>query len=73
MQIEHAIQSKLLRLGAVKAEVTRAGIATHWITEREADIAVGKLRDMGLVIVEKFRDNGLFAVFGKYPFDAMRN
>lgn len=67
MQLEETIQKVFHTLGAVRAEVTRQGVATHWLTMAEAEKAAGKLRDMGLLHVETIRDNNCFAVFGKFP------
>lgn len=67
MQIEQKIKKLFHDIGAVRAEVSVGGVATHWITEREADIARGKLEEMGFWNVEKFRDGGCFAVFGRFP------
>jgi len=67
MQIQQKLSRLLKDVGAIRAEVTAEGVATHWITEREADNAVGRFMEMGLLFVEKTRDNDYFAVFAKFP------
>ncbi len=57
----------LKQLGAVRVRVGPAGIASHWGTDFEASVAREKFREMGMDHVEKFPDNGLFAVFAKFP------
>lgn len=66
VQLQAGLEMLFKSLGAVRSEVTTAGVATHWITEKEADLAAWKLREMGLLHVEMKRDGGCFAVFGKF-------
>lgn len=67
MQYEALLSNLFKQLGAVRAEVTPGGVATHWLTEKAADTAAWKLIEMGLLHVEKKRDGGCFGVFGKFP------
>ncbi len=62
-----ALAQLLRRLGAVRVNVTPAGISSHWLSDREACIALEKFKEQGLTQVEKFHDNGLFAVFANFP------
>ncbi len=56
----------LERLGAVRVRVGTNGIASHWRTEIEACVAREKFKEAGARHVDKFPDNGLFAVFAKF-------
>lgn len=69
MTLEALLQANFIKLGAIRSEVHQKGVATHWLTEKEADIARDKLKEMGLWNVEKFPDGGAWAVFGKFPLE----
>jgi len=65
-----ALAQMLPQIRAVRAPVMRDGISSHWLTDREACVALEKFKENGLTHVEKFHDAGLFAVFAKFPHDA---
>jgi hypothetical protein len=62
-----AIAELFQRAGAINVDISGDGIATHWRTEREADNCLGRFREMDLRDPEKFSDNGLFAVYARFP------
>lgn len=74
MQLENILASLFLRLGAVRCEVTRQGVATWWRSSGEAHKAKAKLSDMGLLHAEVFseRTTGLWACLAKTPFEVGR-
>lgn len=68
VELNQAMASLLRQLGAVRAEVTRDGVASWWKDREAALKARSKFADMGLLHGEVWQErNGAYACFAKMP------
>jgi hypothetical protein len=77
-ELGKVLEQTFLNLGAVKAEVNPTGLATHWRTMREAQVAREKITQIvfecyhcGPERVEVWQEtNGTWAMFCVWPLSA---